>query len=179
MAYATPRTWVAGDVLTAAQLNQDVRDNVSFLANEPSCRVYHNVDQSIAHSTLTTLAFNSERYDTDTMHDTVTNNSRITFTTAGVYVVSLNIEFPTFNDYTLLLAQILLGGATVIAKQNLGTNSQVTENIGLNVTTLYKFTAGQYVEARVRHVNGVAAARNVSAIGNYSPEFAATRIAIG
>jgi hypothetical protein len=27
MAYATPRTWVAGDVLTAAQMNQDVRDN--------------------------------------------------------------------------------------------------------------------------------------------------------
>lgn len=27
MAYTVPRTWVAGDVLTAAQLNQDVRDN--------------------------------------------------------------------------------------------------------------------------------------------------------
>lgn len=27
MAWTTPRTWVAGDVLTAAQLNADVRDN--------------------------------------------------------------------------------------------------------------------------------------------------------
>lgn len=27
MAYSTPRTWVAGAVLTAAQLNQDIRDN--------------------------------------------------------------------------------------------------------------------------------------------------------
>lgn len=27
MAYSTPRTWVAGEIVTAAQLNQDVRDN--------------------------------------------------------------------------------------------------------------------------------------------------------
>lgn len=29
MAYTTPRTWVAGDVLTAAQLNVDIRDNLA------------------------------------------------------------------------------------------------------------------------------------------------------
>lgn len=32
MAWSTPATWVAGAVLTAAQLNQQVRDNLSFLA---------------------------------------------------------------------------------------------------------------------------------------------------
>lgn len=32
MAYTTPRTWVTGEVVTAAQLNQDVRDNILFLA---------------------------------------------------------------------------------------------------------------------------------------------------
>lgn len=27
MAYSSPRTWVAGEIVTAAQMNQDVRDN--------------------------------------------------------------------------------------------------------------------------------------------------------
>ncbi len=29
MAYTTPRTWVAGEVLTAAQLNEQIRDNLT------------------------------------------------------------------------------------------------------------------------------------------------------
>jgi microcystin-dependent protein len=32
MAYTTPRTWVAGEYPTAAQFNQDVRDNVAYVA---------------------------------------------------------------------------------------------------------------------------------------------------
>lgn len=31
MAWTTPRTWVAGNILTAAQLNTDVRDNTNAL----------------------------------------------------------------------------------------------------------------------------------------------------
>jgi len=45
-------------------------------------------DQSIANSTDTLVTWNSETYDTDTMHDNVTNNSRLTFKTAGTYIVS-------------------------------------------------------------------------------------------
>lgn len=31
MAWATPRTWTTGDVATAAQFNQDMRDNLQYL----------------------------------------------------------------------------------------------------------------------------------------------------
>lgn len=34
--WTAPRTWVAGNVLTAAQLNTDVRDNVGYLKDSPS-----------------------------------------------------------------------------------------------------------------------------------------------
>lgn len=51
------------------------------------CRVTHNANQACADSSNTTLAFNTESYDSDTMHDTVTNNSRITIKTAGKYYV--------------------------------------------------------------------------------------------
>lgn len=40
--------------------------------------VYHNTTQVIGASTLAAVIFNSESYDTDSIHDNVTNNSRLT-----------------------------------------------------------------------------------------------------
>ena len=43
---------------------------LSQLPSLPGARVYHNANQSISNTTVTALAFNSERWDTDTIHDT-------------------------------------------------------------------------------------------------------------
>lgn len=64
------------------------------LAGE-GARVYHNADQSIPDSTETVVSFNSEDYDTDTIHDPVTNNSRLTCKTAGKYLVLFWGRFAT------------------------------------------------------------------------------------
>jgi hypothetical protein len=179
MAYSTPRTWVAGDVLTAAQLNQDVRDNVSFLANPPACRASHNAGQSVANATLTALALNIEIFDTDTMHDTVTNNSRVTFTTAGLYVIEGGFEMPNTGDYTVIAAMLRLNGATTIAANSMGTMATPNLNPVIGVSTIYKVTAAQYVELVAFHTNGPATARTVPGNSVYSPRLAATRIGIG
>lgn len=50
-------------------------------------RVYHNANQNLISNDALTVAFNSEYYDTDTIHDPVTNNSRLTCKTAGKYLV--------------------------------------------------------------------------------------------
>jgi len=42
------------------------------------CQLRNSANQSIANSTDVLVAFNTENWDTDTFHDTVTNNSRIT-----------------------------------------------------------------------------------------------------
>ena len=34
MAYTTPRTWTAGENVTAAQLNEQIKDNVTYLKTE-------------------------------------------------------------------------------------------------------------------------------------------------
>lgn len=49
--------------------------------------VYHSLDQSVAHITPTTLTWDSEAYDTNDIHSTVTNPSRLTVRTAGKYLV--------------------------------------------------------------------------------------------
>lgn len=92
MAYTTPRTWVAGDVLTAAQLNTDVRDNISFLANPPSAIARRAASQSIANATWTLITFDTEDRDTDGMF-TVASGDRITIVTAGLYHVEFKAAF--------------------------------------------------------------------------------------
>lgn len=88
MAYQTPRTWTAGETVTAALMNQDVRDNVSFLANPPTVRVRQTTTQSLTNVTWTTITFTTESWDsTGDMHDNATNNSRLTAPVAGKYWV--------------------------------------------------------------------------------------------
>lgn len=59
-----------------------------LLGFEPmSARVHHNATQSISTATSTVLAFNSERWDTDTLHDNSTNNSRLILKKVGLWAV--------------------------------------------------------------------------------------------
>lgn len=180
--YGTPRTWSAGERPTAAQFNAEFRDWITALANPPWCRVYHSVNQSIAHATETTLAFNSEDNDTDAMHDTAVNNSRITFNKAGLYVVSADIPFERATDYTHTYVNIRLNaGATSIVTTSDGTSTiNADADLFHNPFTPYKFAAGDFVDVRVFHRNGASAARNINArTANRQMFFTAVRIGNG
>jgi len=104
-----------------------------------SCRIKQTGTTSLS-TTWAALAFAGEDFDTDTMHDTVTNNTRITFTHAGKYMVgaSLKISANVANG-----VRIKLNGTTVLASQKQG-NSSSPEHC--NVSTLYNFSASDYVE---------------------------------
>lgn len=55
--------------------------------------VKNSADHTLTHEIPTTLAWDSEDWDTDNIHDNVTNNSRLTCRTAGKYMVTLMIRF--------------------------------------------------------------------------------------
>lgn len=180
MAYAAPRTWASGDKPTAAQFNQDIRDNVSFLANPPACRVYHSTTQSLTDATETTLVFDSERYDTNSMHSTAVNTGRITFATAGLYLVTGHIELAAATDYADLYLMIRLNGAgSGIALVRDADPGAFSATRLLTVATVYKMAAADYVELRAYQDNTGSAARNVLATVARSPEFGATWIGLG
>lgn len=90
----TPPTFVAGQVLTAAQCNSLVTC-LNFWAAPPKALIYNNANQSVPNNTLTLITHNSESFDTDGMHDTVTNNSRLYARTAGYYTISGTLSFVT------------------------------------------------------------------------------------
>lgn len=177
MPYTAPTTRATSNLITATIWNTDLVDNITYLANPPACRVYHNTTQSIPHITLTKLSFNSERFDTNTMHDTVTNNSRITFNTAGLYIVGFCFEMVGGADYNMCYGDIYLNNTTALVDQRsrAGANSQW----GASMTTVYKFAVADYIEARVYHDNAALAARNSVVTNNSNPEFWAVWIGLG
>jgi hypothetical protein len=176
MAYSSPATVVTATTITSTWGNS-VKTAVDYLANPPACRVYHNAAQSLADNTATIIAFNSERYDTASMHDTVTNNSRITIPAAGLYLVTFTGDMANDNDYLYIETLFVLNGATFIAGSTIGASTVAFPKPFLS--TVYKFAVNDYVQVRILQDNTSGNANNLSSGGNYSPEFSATWIGLG
>lgn len=88
----------------------------SWLLDPPACNVYGTFEQPIPFDTAQNIIFNEVRYDTDSMHDDE-NMDRITFKTAGIYKVTLNIRWKKTDtdDTGDQAAFIQYNGATFIA----------------------------------------------------------------
>jgi len=153
--------------------------DVNLVRDPPACRVYNSANISIPHSATTAVTHDSERFDTDTMHSTSSNTSRITFTTAGLYLVGFHGRFEAGTDYSRAYADITLNGATLLARYDRRATTVDVRDPAMEVVTAYKFAAADYVEARVFHQNTAAAARNLVVSANESPEFWAVRVGSG
>lgn len=134
-------------------------------------RVFHNTTQSIPNNASTLVNFNSERFDTDTIHDTVTNNSRLTCKTAGVYLIVGHLGYAA-NGTGERVAQILLNGTTaIVTESGVPTSSN---QFRLTATTVYSLALNDFVQLVAYQTSG--GALNTEAGGNYSPEFMMIRL---
>lgn len=132
-------------------------------------RVYHSADQTLTTGVITTLAFDSERYDTDSIHDTVTNNSRLTCKTAGKYIIAGGAAFAAngASDRSLF---IWFNQTVYIAYHEIGHGGFNP----LTVSTIYELAVNDFVELRAFQASG--GNLKVMALGNYTPEFMMQRI---
>ena len=65
---------------------------------------YNESAISCANTTMTPILCDAEKLDSDTMHDNASNQSRITFTTAGTYYIYMNALTSTANaDWALYM----------------------------------------------------------------------------
>lgn len=137
------------------------------------CRVYNTTDQIIAgDATPYAVTFDTERYDTDSMHSTSSNTSRITFNTAGVYIVIGQLNLGASAAGTARDLNILLNGSTVIARFREVPNASA--NVNDHVCTIWNFSAADYVELTIAQDTGgnLIAGAN----GDFSNEFMAQKI---
>lgn len=142
----------------------------SYVLSPPRCQAYHNANQSIANDVDQVVSLNSERYDTDTMHNTVSGTSRIRFNTAGIYVVTFQCSFAgnATGDRKAFIrknGQLPLGGVEKLPP------ASASIEASLCITIQEYFTTTDYIQPIVKQDSG--GALNLLAT-RYSPVFTAT-----
>lgn len=138
----------------------------------PACRVYNSANISTLNTTNTTLTFDSERFDTDNIHNLAFNTSRLTCRTPGIYSIKGQVRF-TANATGRRELLIFLNGTITLAAIDVVAGVTGTDWLD-QVSTLYALGIGDYVELVAWQSSG--GNLNVVAASNYSPEFMMHRI---
>lgn len=126
-------------------------------------KVWHSAHQSIPTSTWTTVAFDSEAYDTDSIHDLVTNNSRLTCKTAGKYVIVAYVLFaPSATGYRE--GEILNDGVRLHFLPIIPVSATV--NTAFFLLTIDDLAVNNYLELRVFQDSGGALSCYCGAVYN-------------
>ena len=108
--------------------------------------------QSIANNAAQNVAFDgTEAYDTDSMHDTVTNNDRVTCNTNGLYLFSFYGVFASSATGTRY-AQLSLNGTTSYGLVRIPALSGVPTPLA--ITMQIPMVAGDYVVVKVFQDSG-------------------------
>jgi hypothetical protein len=85
VSWTTPLTWVTGQVVTASQLNAQIRDNMSFLFDPPAAQL-SAVSATIANSTTPVGVGSMSNVVFDSTGGAMTGTAnKITATVAGLY----------------------------------------------------------------------------------------------
>ena len=134
---------LAGDVYTI------VYDGTAFQLINPSRQVgavaFRDTDQAVTAATLTTIAYDQEHsdYSKNPIHSTVSQNSRFTVTTSGIYMCTCWVLLGQTAEDIRDLGLYVNGGFYVKAQSEGQTLGPPTH---MNLSALVTLTAGQYVE---------------------------------
>ena len=149
-----PGTYVAETELTASNLNEALRDNMSNIDAGYGCRVATTTSQNISQNTWTALAFDAETFDDETMHDNSTNNSRITIKSAGRYLVTGSALYNALNSTGQRMAAIYVNGALYSYGMSRSNGGGATNVELIQVCDVIDVDADDYVEFYTQHTSG-------------------------
>lgn len=152
MAYLTPTSHITSDVIDAATWNQDVVDNVSWLAETaPACKVIRTSVQSITNtpSPHQAVLFEAEEWDVGGMHSIVSNTDRITIPSGGdgIYLVQAGFVFAA-NSTGWRLGQIYVNDSA-LTPPILHVGSAHTDSFAAAIGGEITLSSGNYVQLKV------------------------------
>lgn len=170
----TTHTVAVGDKITAADENTYVRDAVAFLVAVPRLSVYASAGQTLTTNTVTLITFDSELYDTDSMHSTSTNTSRLVVNTTGLYTVNIGITYASnATSWRYLHVRKNSGGSgaggTSVYQSFF--SGLATSNNNTTATFDISLTAGDYLEVFGSQNSG----GNLATVGGSLATFAQLR----
>lgn len=140
-----------GNVAPAAWADQ-IRENFEAHEDPPACSVFNSAAQALTTGTDTVLTANSENFDNDGCHSTISQTSRITIQKAGRYLLNANCTFAT-NSTGVRKVEFFINGTTPLTGMLLPT-SPSPFNTDLQATRTRTFIVGDYVEVRAFQNSG-------------------------
>lgn len=145
MAIITPKTFVAGNPITAADMNTYVSGILGSLITKPSCRAYVPADATVPTTTLTTMQLTAEQWDNSAMHSNVSNPSRIVAPIAGVYLIEWYLRWKNVTvTACVYTTQVKVNGVAVQETGQYVSASNVYPESGGMMH--WKLNANDYVE---------------------------------
>jgi len=141
---------------------------------QPACRVFRSANKSINNTQLIPVDFDIEYFDTDTMHDNVTNNTRVTAKTAGKYLIYGAVEFAAAAGGIREMTVLRNGGFRII---DVNTQGVSTDNAELSGSTVFDMAVNDYVEMFVFHTATGGGAINIYSAADKAPVLGMVRLA--
>jgi hypothetical protein len=154
-------------------------DNLKTAMSVPASGAYtqgarvSNTGDITVNATSVALTFDTEQFDTDTIHDTGTNPSRLTCKTAGIYLIYANIAHLGTDAASRIVLYLKLNNTTTIGSAETGVNGQ---GQALSLVTAYSLSVNDYVECVVYSPSATQHIAGTTAYGNFSPIFGMQRI---
>jgi hypothetical protein len=113
----TLKTWNAGETVTAATLNANMRDPGNFYKAVPAAYAYMTAAAAITTAaTWQVVALDTENYDNDGMYTTGTPG-RITIVTPGLYFIEGQVRYANVSSGTYRAARIQMHASADIDTQ--------------------------------------------------------------
>jgi len=193
MSWTTPKTWAVGDVLTAADMNTHVRDNMRWVGHAstggaPMCRRYHNATVT-GIATATDLSFNTDVF-TPIGFDPVatTGNTLIGKVSVGVssgvqgmFVLGVHIRASLTWASGTGLVQVGIRDVAltnVIARQHVAVDHSTSVNISCVTGWNTQLATGSLTFAAPLDYNNYTNV-DITSSADYSPEFWAVWVGRG
>lgn len=175
---------IAAGAVTASKIANDAIDSArlssgsvgsSEIATLPTARVYNSAAISIATGGFgSALTFNSERWDSDSIHSTSVNPSRLTAPVDGLYLINGSVQFAA-NATGYRSLWISYNGTSNIGQTTV--SNQGADVVTIVISTVWKLVATEYVQLFA--FQNSSGALNVTSVAALSPEFSLTWLSKG
>lgn len=163
---------VAGHKLTAVELDSGVRDPLNWYLNDfPRVYAYQSGNLPCLNGVAKLITYDSEVYDTDSMHSTSSLTSRIVFQTPGLYRHTIKVHMATATFTTLNLtinknAAGAVGGGITLANPDFKSTAAGPGNCVLIFNWPYT-VAGDYIEMFITQTVGASVNTAAGALATY------------
>lgn len=128
-----------------------INDIALKLNNVPAVRVHGLSTQTIANNTPIKLTFASKIFDTDSIFDASTDNTKLICKTAGIYIITAYIYWGTESNVGYRDTQIFVNSTSIA--DNLITPTGYWA--AFTMTSIYKLNVGDYVQVQVGQNSGI------------------------